>query len=374
MWGDVKIFSDSTEASALQQIYALKEHPAFDGQKIRIMPDVHAGSGCVIGFTSTFSDKVVPNIVGVDIGCGVYAVRLRTLVDQVIGSRSLEHFDAVVRRSVPSGFSVHERRAALEPMQDWFIREVEEVCKRTNQDEDRVFRSLGTLGGGNHFIELDLDDLGNLWLVVHSGSRHFGLSVANYYQEIAKRENPMGVLSYLTGQAMEDYLHDMEVAQTYARMNRTMIIGSGIAGYFGIRDCGPLVVEEVHSVHNYINFDDRIIRKGAISAHEGEPVIIPFNMKDGSVIAIGSGNPDWNCSAPHGAGRLMGRSAAKKNLSMEKFEQEMQGIWSSCIGAGTLDESPMAYKSKDEVMAWLSATVTGVRTLRPVYNFKAVEK
>jgi tRNA-splicing ligase RtcB (3'-phosphate/5'-hydroxy nucleic acid ligase) len=374
---NLKIFAEGVEQSALDQVNALSEHPAFKDQKIRIMPDVHVGAGCVIGFTSTFADKVVPQIVGVDIGCGVDAVCLRTYEGELDNPGFFGMVDDRVRRNIPSGFNVHSEFPSRYGPNWWaenpiLMSKVMDVCGRIGLDTDRVFKSIGTLGGGNHFLELNLDELWRLWAVVHSGSRNFGLRVAKYHQDIANKKNPIGMMSYLDGDDAKAYIEDMKVAQEYAALNRKALLWAFSIGLY-IRDGKPMILEEVSSVHNHINFDDGIIRKGAISAHAGEKVIIPFNMRDGSIIAEGLGNDDWNYSAPHGAGRIMGRNAAKRSLSVNEFKETMAGVWSSCMSEKTLDESPMAYKNKDVVLSMLSGTVKVLHTLKPIYNFKASE-
>lgn len=361
---DLKIFTENVEPSALQQIYALKEHPAFKDEKVRVMPDSHAGVGCVIGLTATFHDKVVPNVVGVDIGCGVLATKMRN-----IPTLNLKEFDEFLRAKVPFGTNVHKSYLRMDSK---LFEEVKEICERTNQDFERVQASIGTLGGGNHFIEIDDTDSGELMLVIHSGSRNFGLQVANFHQRKAIEEKgKMGGLEYLEGKSAKEYLKDAIVAQKYAKRNREAMFEI-LSEYLGTLAGSDNIVE---SVHNYIEMDGKfetgIIRKGAISAKNGEKIIIPFNMRDGSILGIGMGNEDWNYSAPHGAGRILSRSKAKELLSMEDFKESMKGIWTSCIFPGTLDEAPMAYKNKEEIIALIFPTVEVINTLRPIYNFKA---
>lgn len=377
---DLKVFANNIEPSALQQIYALKEHPAFEGQKIRIMPDVHFGVGCVVGFTSTFGDKIVPAIIGVDIGCGVdahFVGRLSTSLQEcVLGDSLFSDFDEFVRKNVPAGFNDHPHDSTVKlPLEMYeFKTRVMETCARTGQVYSKVIRSLGTLGGGNHFIELAVDEQQDgLWLVIHSGSRGFGNHVAQYYQNLALKKNgPLSGREWLDGSDMNDYVEDMAIAQWYAQVNRQMM-SAALGVFFPPRAYGD-TFQPVLSVHNYINFKDKIIRKGAISAHVGERVIIPFNMRDGSIIAEGVGNEDWNCSAPHGAGRIMSRGQAKRSVAMDDFRSSMAGIWSSSISEETVDESPMVYKDKDEIMGLLEPTVKIIHYLKPVYNFKAQEK
>lgn len=315
---DLKIFAENVEQSALQQIYALKEHPAFKDQKVRIMPDVHAGAGCVIGFTSTFTDKVVPNIVGVDIGCGVVGVRLD------VTDIDFANFDKFLRGRVPSGFSIHSKPQwnPYGPVSERFMDRLGVLAIKLGLSVEKVLSAIGTLGGGNHFIEIDKEEHGGYWLTVHTGSRNFGLQVAKYWQAHAQDQNgKLGGLEYLSGYAVDGYLDSMEIAQQYAGYNRRSII-MALLKYFGKDTTG----QYFESVHNYIDLQRKIIRKGAISAEAGDLVIIPFNMRDGLIVAEGKGEEDWNFSAPHGAGRIMGRGAAKRALKMEDFTESMKGI------------------------------------------------
>lgn len=376
-FASAKVFTDDIEQEAIQQLYNLMNSPVFEGDCIRIMPDVHSGSGCVIGFTAPLTDKVIPNLIGVDIGCGVCSLNLQ--LDDV----DFDKFDKVVRRVVPHGFGIQEKyldrnvervySKLIASNYKRFEKEIEETVLSTNQDLRRVFKSIGTLGGGNHFIELNKEEDGSVWLTIHSGSRNFGLRIATYYQGLAKKsqvEENNNDLEYLTGDLRESYLTAMEIAQKYAKLNRLMILNQIVLGMKW--DQNKLLKGElIESIHNYISFEDNIIRKGAISAHEGESVIIPFNMRDGLIIGKGKGNVDWNNSAPHGAGRVYSRTKAKKELSLELFEKEMKGIWSSCISNNTLDESPMAYKSSDKIRELILPTVEIVKLMRPIYNFKS---
>lgn len=354
---NVKFFAKTVEDECRTQVETLASCPAFSGSKIRIMPDCHAGKGCVIGFTADLGDKVIPNVVGVDIGCGLLVNKLSTPVTD------FELFDSVVRQVVPMGFSIHDKKM-------FSLSEFDFTCKSKLKNVDRLEMSLGTLGGGNHFIELDVDEEGNQYLVVHTGSRNLGLQVCNIYQELAQssvtEDVPFG-LEYLEGTLKEDYVHDMKLAQKFAMMNREEIV-KNICTNNGLE-----VEDSWHTVHNYLG-DDNIIRKGAISANCGEKVIIPMNMRDGSIIAVGKGNGDWNNSAPHGAGRLMSRKKAKSTLDVLAFKDEMEksGIYSTSVCEGTLDESPEAYKPMDEVLSLVSDTVDIVKTIKPVYNAKAV--
>lgn len=353
---DLKIFAENLEPSATDQIYTLAKQDAFAGCKVRIMPDAHAGAGCVIGFTANLGEKVVPNLVGVDIGCGMLSVKIPTI-------DSFEDFDHQVRRSVPSGFSVHRSETTD-------IKKLGLYCYDGLKNVGHLERSMGTLGGGNHFIEVDVDETGQSWLVIHSGSRNLGLQVANIYQrkaaETCEGKVPKG-LEYLTGELAEAYLHDMEICQEWAKDNRNHMMYELYRWSFASK---PHDSDGFHTVHNYIG-EDGIIRKGAISAYSGEPVLIPFNMRDGSIIGRGKGNADWNYSAPHGAGRIMSRSKAKETLSLDDFKSQMEGIWSSTVKQSTIDEAPDAYKPAKQILDALEPTVEVVHRLKPVYNFKA---
>ena len=395
---DLKIFTDNIEQEALEQIYKLIEQPAFENCKVRIMPDVHAGAGCVIGFTADLGDKVIPNIVGVDIGCGMLTVELGKMdIDFAV-------LDAAIRKRVPSGRNIHEGRLVKFPkIQELF-------CYRELKDTRRFERSIGTLGGGNHFIELDADDEGNKYLIVHSGSRNMGKQVAEYYQGLAveimqgkdklyemqeklieeykaagrKKEiqaaikelhrkfnpNPLNIpkeLCYLTGSYREKYLHDMKICQEFAVLNRKEI-ADAILDELGIKE-----ISRFETIHNYIEFGSNMVRKGAISAKAGEILLIPVNMRDGCIIGKGKGNPDWNMSAPHGAGRLMSRTKAKEKISLAEFEKSMEGIYTTSVNPSTIDESPMAYKPMEEILENIDDTVEIVKIIKPVYNFKASE-
>lgn len=389
-------YTDTLEPNAYSQIEAVCNEEAFKDSKIRIMPDVHAGKGCTIGTTMTVVDKVVPNMVGVDIGCGMYTVSLgKADID-------FEKFDGAAH-SIPSGRNVWEGRQ--ERFDLTALR-----CYRNLKDTKRLERSLGTLGGGNHFIEIDADAEGNKYLIIHSGSRNLGTQVANYYQGIAvdlnlgkeeyfkKRDEIIRTykeqgrrseiqatlkrmakeweekeptmpheLCYLYGDFMQDYLHDVSICQQFAKRNREkmaeiLLEKTELAGY-----------ESFQTVHNYIDVDKMILRKGSVSAKAGEKLLIPINMRDGSLICVGKGNEDWNCSAPHGAGRLLSRSAALEKLTMEEYKEQMAGIYTTCINSATLDESPMAYKNMDEIVENIKPTAQIIAHIKPIYNFKASE-
>lgn len=349
------IYSDTIEASARAQIERMMDSPAFKGCPVRIMPDVHAGKGSVIGFTCPVSEYVIPNVIGVDIGCGVLAAAL-------VKTPTPEELDALIRKRIPSGFSCHQTPVKLTDSQMILWRHVKQAAEQLGLDIARVRRSIGTLGGGNHFIEIDVDvDTGSPWVLIHSGSRNFGLQTAAFWQGVATHLHPeAGDLAWLEGARAGAYFAAMQLAQNYAALNREKMLD--------LLDLDPQLV--IDTVHNYIG-EDGIIRKGAVSARAGERVVIPWNMRDGAIIGEGLGNQDWNCSAPHGAGRTMGRGEAKRTLSLDEYNQTMEGVWSSCVGAGTLDEAPMAYKNAREIEAALAPTVRVLCHLKPVYNFKA---
>ncbi len=359
-----KIFTDTLEASARGQIQALCSQPLAVGSKIRIMPDVHPGKGCTIGTTMTVTDKVVPNMVGVDIGCGMLTVKLKEKrID-------LPKLDSFIRQNIPHGRNLRERPHRSHGRLDVYdLRCVKKVDIRRSKE------SLGTLGGGNHFIEIDKDDQESLYLIIHTGSRNLGLRVAEYYQNKAyqslggrgQSEIPYE-LSYLTGQDMADYLHDMEFMQRFADLNRTIIKEV-------ILDGMHLTEEDTFTtVHNYIDTESMILRKGAVSARKGERLLIPINMRDGSLICTGLGNANWNYSAPHGAGRLMSRSDALQSFTLSAFKKAMNDIYTTSVAKDTIDECPMAYKPMEEIMRNISDTVIIDKILRPIYNFKASEQ
>ncbi len=387
-------YTNTVEGTAREQIKAVCDEEAFANSKIRIMPDVHAGKGCTIGTTMTIVDKVVPNMVGVDIGCGMYT----TLLGAV--DIDLAAFDAAAH-SIPCGHNVWEGRQERFDL-------TQLCCYRSLKDTKRLERSLGTLGGGNHFIEIDTDAQGNKYLVIHSGSRNLGTQVAEHYQQIAvdlnlgkedyfrKREDIICTykaegrrgeiqaalkaldaewkateptmprdLCYLYGEFMDDYLHDIRICQEFARRNREKM------AQILLQKTGLAAVDAFETVHNYIDVDERILRKGSVSSKAGERLLIPINMRDGALICVGKGNAEWNCSAPHGAGRLMSRSAAFEKLTMAEYEEQMAGIYTTCVTASTLDESPMAYKTMDEIVENIEPTATVVAHIKPIYNFKA---
>ena len=387
-------YTPELEEAARKQIQTVCDQAEFAGCKIRIMPDVHAGKGCTIGTTMTIQDKIVPGMVGVDIGCGMETVELREReVD-------FEKLDALIRREIPYGREVRDIPHALNAEIDLtHLRCTDQV------NLNRAMRSIGSLGGGNHFIEVDRAEDGRLFLVVHSGSRHLGTEVAEHYQnegrralwggaqyqvqaaidqlkaegrfqeiqktiKALKKEHELNIpkdLAYVEGKLFEDYIHDMKLTQQFAMLNRKAMVDVIMTGM------GFTAVETFTTIHNYIDTDAMILRKGSVSAKAGEKLLIPINMRDGSLICSGKGNEDWNCSAPHGAGRLMSRKAAFNALSMEEFQKEMEGIYTTCVVPDTLDESPMAYKSMEEIVAQIGPTAEIIERIRPVYNFKAAD-
>ena len=411
------IYNDDVEQEAISQLYSMLNCPAFENGKIRVMPDVHFGKGSVIGFTYNFNDKIVPNLVGVDIGCGVFAVKL--------GKRSVVHkdfqkLDDFIRESIPSGKTIREV-SILETAEkvysympnmklhfDVWKKNLKEITSRSQQDIDYVLSSIGTLGGGNHFLEVDLDDEDNYWFIVHSGSRNFGKKLAEYWQLVAVKEqkrrcdvyaknqlelikktvNPHDIesklrglkneyvkvpkdLEYLEGKDGEAYFQDSLVAMEYAQLSRYTMAYLVAEKFFKLKFQD---LEKIESIHNYIG-PDRYIRKGAIAAYAGDRVIIPMHMAAGCVVGTGKGVEEWNFSAPHGAGRKMSRSKAKQSIALEDFQYVMKKskVWTSCVGKDTLDESPQAYKKPEEIIEYLKDTVDVTCWMKPVYNFKAGE-
>lgn len=388
---DLKIFTDNIEPAAINQIYNLLSQPPFQNSKVRIMPDVHLGSGCVVGFTATLENKVIPNVVGVDIGCGMLTVCLGKV------ETDLKALDDFIHEKIPSGSNLRKNYSKMD-----FVKNL--YCYSELRDFDRIYCSLGTLGGGNHFIEVDCDDEGNYYLVVHSGSRNLGLQIAKIYQqkaificknsaEVAKREAHDRLMAenratdipdelvkvsamyahrtktpseycYFEGEESKEYMHDMRICQIFASENRRTI-ADDILKFLGITK-----TESFETLHNFID-ENGIIRKGAIPAYKGQKLLIPMNMRDGCLIVTGKGNSDWNCSAPHGAGRLVSRGEAKELFSVEEYKKTMNGIYTTSANSSTLDESPMAYKPMDEIIKLIGPTVDIVKTIKPVYNFKA---
>lgn len=388
-------YAKSVDEGAREQIIRMCSHELTRGSKVRIMPDVHAGKGCTIGTTMTITDKAVPNIVGVDIGCGMYTV------DLGFQDIDMEKFDEAAH-AVPSGLHVWDS-----PQVDFDLTEL--YCYDQLKNRTRIGCSLGTLGGGNHFIEIDKSHTGRQYLVIHTGSRNLGKQVAEIYQRIAVELNTYDAtlderidqlvadykaagrereiqgaimalkkdqrepksprdLCYVSGKYMDDYLHDVAICQEFAKRSREHI------AKVLLEQAGLTGGEAFHTVHNYIAVDEMILRKGAIAAHAGDKVLIPINMRDGSILAVGKGNPDWNYSAPHGAGRLMSRTEAKQALSMDEYKKEMAGVYTTSVSTGTLDEAPMAYKSLHDILDVIGDTVDVIDVMKPVYNFKAPEE
>lgn len=362
---NLKIFARNIDNKSKQQIERLVALDVFKSSKIRIMPDVHAGMGCVIGFTGDLGDKVIPNIVGVDIGCGLTCIKLK---DKDVDLRKL---DNVIKRKIPSGFNIRKTSIIKHDLSHM-------KCYNKLQNHKRFELSLGTLGGGNHFIELNKDDEDNLYLVVHSGSRNLGHQVASYYQNLAiktcnkdRLNNNLEIipddLCYLTGKNREDYLHDMDVCQKFASLNRELMLKE-ITKNMNLDYFKDNTIE---TIHNYISFEDNIVRKGAISAKKDEELIIPINMRDGCIIGIGKGNEDWNYSAPHGAGRLMSRTEARKKIDLNEFKESMKGIYTTSVHKKTMDEAPNVYKPIEEILDQIEDTVKIKKIIKPIYNFKA---
>lgn len=387
-----KVFTDLIDQPSISQIIEVCSQPMCEGTQVRIMPDVHAGAGCTVGTTMTIKDKIVPNLVGVDIGCGMLVIQIK---ETHIEPKKL---DKVIRERVPSGFALRDKPHRFNESTD-----VEDLYCLKHVNPLRAEHSLGTLGGGNHFIEVDKDDEGDIYLVIHSGSRHLGLEVCNYYQNEAyrrlnqssdseikelvakmkaegkhkqieaevkklkntKRTNVPKHLAYCEGDLFDAYVHDMKITQEFATLNRLAMADEIVKGM------GWHVMDQFTTMHNYLNTDDMILRKGAVSAYEGEHLIIPMNMRDGSLLCIGKGNPDWNDSAPHGAGRLMSRSEAKQTFSMDEYRKSMGGIYTTSVNTGTIDECPMAYKPMQSIIDNISDTVEIVDIIKPIYNFKA---
>lgn len=397
-YNTAKVFTDVVDEKSLQQIQILCDQEFTEGSKIRLMPDVHAGAGCTIGTTMTIKDKIVPNLVGVDIGCG-----METLMKDSEASKNFDPaiLDTIIRKNIPCGYDVRK-------FTHKYVDEVEWDNIKGQYSKNRARLSLGTLGGGNHFIEADRDEEGNLYIVVHSGSRHAGLEIAEYYQEMAwrqlngktkadidamiaelkaaGRQNEIEEkrqelnaqiktsipkdLAYVSGYLFDDYINDMRIMQHFAQLNRKAMID---VISIGLHLKKEEIIDQFTTIHNYIDTENMILRKGAVSSQKGEKLLIPINMRDGSLVCIGKGNDDWNCSAPHGAGRVMSRMKAKKTLSMEEFKAEMSGIYSTTVSKETLDEAPMAYKTMDDIVANIGPTADIVNVIKPIYNFKAAE-
>ena len=359
-------YCSSLESKARSQIQNVCDRREFAGCKIRIMPDVHAGMGCTIGTTMTVSDKVVPAMVGVDIGCGMETVRIK---ERRIDFNML---DKLIRREIPGGRHIRRTPHSFAPGIDFT-----KLFCADHVDLERASLSIGTLGGGNHFIEVDVAGDGTLYIIVHSGSRHLGNQAALYYQnagyeKLCEASASCGSedqipkdLAYVEGKMFDEYINDMAFIQNYALMNRKAMIDIIISGM------GLTALESFSTIHNYIDINTMILRKGAVSALKGQKLLIPVNMRDGSLICMGKGNPDWNYSAPHGAGRLMNRRAAFEQLSMAEYTFSMKDVFSTCISRNTLDEAPMAYKSIDEIIEFIGPTAEITERIKPVFNFKA---
>ena len=394
-YNSAKIFTEVVDDASLAQVKLLCDQSFTAGSRIRLMPDIHAGAGCTIGTTMTITDRVVPNLVGVDIGCGMETVRLRET------RLELQKLDKLIQAQIPSGFDI---RATPHPYLEQI--DLSSLCCARHVDLRRAERSIGTLGGGNHFIEVDRDEEGALYLVVHSGSRHLGVEVAKYYQEagykalsspdkadvdalIARlkaegREQDIQqelsrlkasastdiprALAYVSGELFNQYIHDMKLVQQFAALNRQAMVREIVRGM-------KLHIEEQFTtIHNYIDTDQMILRKGAVSAAAGERLLIPINMRDGSLLCRGKGNPDWNFSAPHGAGRLMSRAQARQSFTVSAFKKEMADIYTTTVGKATLDECPMAYKDMKDILDNIGPTAEVEKIIRPIYNFKAGEE
>ena len=394
-YNQAKIFTDVVDSASIAQVQELCNQEFTAQSRIRLMPDIHAGKGCTIGTTMTIADKVVPNLVGVDIGCGMETVRIRE------SRMELEKLDKLIYSRIPSGFSIREKAHRYLDKID-----LSQLYCAGHVDLLRAEKSIGTLGGGNHFIEVDKDEEGNLYIVVHSGSRHLGVEVASYYQdqgyrvlnctdeasvkafveqlkaqgrekeiskELKKLKNTKRTsvpreLAYVQGELFEQYIHDMKLVQQFAMLNRQAMMDEILKGM-------KLHVEEQFTtIHNYIDTDHMILRKGAVSAQAGEQLLIPINMRDGSLICVGKGNADWNFSAPHGAGRLMSRAQAKQSFTVSEFKKQMAQIYTTSVNKTTLDECPMAYKGMDAILDNIGPTAQVVKIIRPIYNFKAGEE
>ncbi|HCL4447781.1 TPA: RtcB family protein [Clostridium botulinum] len=386
-----KVFTYNIDSETISQLYTLLNQMFVIDSRIRIMPDTHSGKGCVIGTTMTIKDRVVPNLVGVDIGCGVDVIK--------IDSKKIdfEKLDEVIRKNIPYGMNIHEKAHRFSKNIN-----LEELKCIKHVNQSRAINSIGTLGGGNHFIEVDVDNEGSYYVLIHSGSRYLGGQVAKYYQDLAVKnfnrdkvikekediiqqlksqgktteiqkalkklkhppQNPKDLM-YVDGANFNDYIHDMNIIQNYAKINRKAMADIILSNM-------DWKIEEYFStIHNYIDIENMILRKGAVSAQKDEKLVIPINMKDGALICIGKGNEEWNFSAPHGAGRIFSRKEAKKVLSLEEFKTKMDGVWTSCVSQYTLDEAPMVYKPIDEIMKNIIDTVDIIDVVKPVYNFKA---
>lgn len=391
-YNQAKIFTDVVDQASIAQVIELCNQEFAAGSRIRLMPDIHAGAGCTIGTTMTITDKVVPNLVGVDIGCGMETIRIRE------DHMELQKLDKLIYEKIPSGFDIRTKAHRYLDQID-----LEELCCAQHVDLLRAEKSIGTLGGGNHFIEVDRDSEGRLYVVVHSGSRHLGVEVAKYYQDEGykalnrtddgsmqqlvtelkaagrqkdiqkelkrlknlKRTAVPRQLAYVEGALFEQYIHDMKLVQRFAELNRQAMMDEIVKGM-------KLHVEEQFTtIHNYIDTDAMILRKGAVSAKAGEKLLIPINMRDGSLLCVGKGNEDWNCSAPHGAGRLMSRAEAKQSFTVSEFKKQMAEVYTTSVSKATLDECPMAYKGMGDILDNIGPTAEVTEIIKPIYNFKA---
>lgn len=415
-YAKAKVYAEIIDQGAIEQITQMLNQPFAEGSKVAIMPDVHAGAGCTIGTTMTINDKIVPNLVGVDIGCGVVMAELKDTED--LKEADLKRLDEVIKENIPSGFDVRDKHWRKDHqgsnagsdfwgLTDFREEDLRSLCCVKEMPIDRAIASIGSLGGGNHYIELDKGSDGKMWLSVHSGSRNLGTCAAEYYQKLAiqerrcfgvdamaeiknlrekykdtpevigerirelratKREVTPDALCWLDGSGLDDYLHDMGIIQRYAVLNRKAMVHL-IAEKMGFK-----IRQVIETIHNYIDLENMILRKGAVSAQKDEVLVIPINMRDGILICKGRGNPDWNCSAPHGAGRIMSRKAAKDKFQLEEFKKSMAGIYTTTVGTDTIDEAPMAYKPIEVIKDNIKETVEIMDTVVPIYNFKAADK
>ena len=391
-YNEAKIFTDVVDSASIAQVQELCNQEFTANSRIRLMPDIHAGKGCTVGTTMTITDKVVPNLVGVDIGCGMETVRIRET------HLELQKLDKLIYEKIPSGFSIRDKAHRHKNLID-----LSKLCCADRVDLLRAEKSIGTLGGGNHFIEVDKDDEGRLYIVIHSGSRHLGVDVASFYQDagykVLNRTDDISIqamigkmkaegrdkeinkelkklknikqtaipkhLAYVSNELFDQYIHDMKIVQEFADINRKAMMDEIVKGM-------KLHIEEQFTtIHNYIDTENMILRKGAVSAQEGEKLLIPINMRDGSLICMGKGNEDWNFSAPHGAGRLMSRSAAKQSFTVSEFKKQMADIYTTSVNKSTLDECPMAYKGMEDILSNIEPTAQVIKIIKPIYNFKA---
>lgn len=390
-FAEAKVFTDVVDSESISQVINLLNQSYVEGSRVRMMPDIHAGAGCTIGTTMTIKDKICPNLVGVDIGCGMETIQIN---EKDIDPQKL---DEAIRTNIPSGFAIRNKAHRFAKKID-----LSKLHCAKSVNVDRAYKSIGTLGGGNHFIEANKDDDGNIYIVIHSGSRHLGLEIAKFYQEAAhkaltsyskdeieaivtqlkstgrqkeiqsvlkqlkEKHSPIPKpLAYVEGELFKEYLHDMQMAQLFAELNREAMMSTIV------ENMGVQVVKQFTTTHNYIDVENMILRKGAVSAQAGERLLIPINMRDGSLICIGKGNEDWNFSAPHGAGRLMSRSAAKQAFTVSEFKEQMDGIYTTSVGQSTLDECPMAYKNMNDIVDNIGDSVDIEAIIKPIYNFKA---